>query len=43
MKTDKYNRYEIGRKDMDALKRLGRMTAEGIIKEDDPIWQVNNN
>lgn len=43
MKTDKYNRYEIGRKDMDALKHLGRMTAEGIIKEDDPIWQVNNN
>ena len=30
---------DIDREDMDALKRLGRMAAEGIIKDDDPVWK----
>ena len=30
---------KIDREDMDALKRLGRMAAEGIIKDDDPVWK----
>ena len=38
-KTDKYSFFKINREDMDALKRLGRMAAEGIIKDDDPVWK----
>lgn len=38
-KTGKYINKRISREDMDALKRLGRMTAEGIIKDDDPVWE----
>ena len=30
---------KIDREDTDALKRLGRMAAEGIIKDDDPVWK----
>lgn len=37
-KTEKYSKQRIGREDMDALRRLGRMAAEGIIKDDDPVW-----
>ena len=37
---DNFNSYaKIDREDMDALKRLGRMAAEGIIKDDDPVWK----
>lgn len=38
-KTGEYSNKRIGREDMDALKRLGRMAAEGIIKDDDPVWE----
>lgn len=38
-KTDNYSYAKIDREDMDALKRLGRMAAEGIIKDDDPVWK----
>ena len=37
-KTDNYSFFKINREDMDALKRLGRMAAEGIISDDDPVW-----
>ena len=37
-KTGLYNSQKIDRGDMDALKKLGRMAAEGIIKDDDPVW-----
>ena len=37
-KTDKYSKRLISREDMDALQRLGRMAAEGIINDDDPVW-----
>ena len=37
-KTDNYTYSQISREDMDDLKRLGRMAAEGIIKDNDPIW-----
>ena len=30
--------FRIGRDDMEALKKIGRMAAEGIIKDDDPVW-----
>lgn len=33
-----YSSNIISRDDMDALKKLGRMTAEGIIDEDDTVW-----
>ena len=33
-----YYTKRIEREDMDALKKLGRLTAEGIIKDDDPVW-----
>ena len=37
---DNFNSYaKIDREEMDALKRLGRMDAEGIIKDDDPVWK----
>ena len=37
---DNFNSYaKIDREDMDALKRLWRMAAEGIIKDDDPVWK----
>ena len=37
---DNFNSYaKIDREDMDALKRLGRMDAEGIINDDDPVWK----
>lgn len=39
-KTGEYSKQRICREDMDALKRLGRMTAEGKIKDDDPVWEV---
>lgn len=38
-KTGEYSIKRISREDMDALKRLGRMAAEGIIKDDDPVWE----
>lgn len=37
--TGNYSIKRINREDMDALKKLGRMTAEGIIKDDDPVWK----
>lgn len=39
-KTGEYSKQRISREDMDALKRLGRMAAEGKIKDDDPVWEV---
>ena len=38
-KTGEYSNRRIVREDMDALNRLGRMAAEGIIKDDDPVWE----
>lgn len=38
-KTGEYSNRRISREDMDALKRLGRMAAEGIIRDDDPVWK----
>ena len=38
-KTGVYSNKRISREDMDALNRLGRMAAEGIIKDDDPVWE----
>lgn len=38
-KTGEYSNKRIKRDDMDALKRLGRMAAEGIIRDDDPVWE----
>lgn len=38
-KTGEYSKCRICREDMDALTRLGRMAAEGIIKDDDPVWE----
>lgn len=35
----KYLTKRIIREDMDALKKLGRMAAEGIIKDNDSVWQ----
>ena len=29
----------IDRENMNALKRLGRMAAEGIIRDDEFVWQ----
>lgn len=37
-RTDNYSYANINREDMDALKKLGRMAAEGIIKDDDSVW-----
>lgn len=34
-----YDSKRICREDMDALKKLGRMAAEGIITDDNPVWQ----
>jgi len=34
-----YSSKRIEREEMDALKKLARMAAEGIIKDDDPVWQ----
>ena len=39
VRIDAYSHFRINREDMDDLKRLGRMAAEGIIKDNDPIWQ----
>lgn len=39
MNTGKYSSLRIEHEDMIALKKLGRMAAEGIVKDDDPIWQ----
>ena len=39
VEAKEYNHIRIERNDMDALNRLGRMAAEGIIKDDDPVWQ----
>jgi len=39
VRIDAYSHFRINREDMDDLKRLGRMTAEGIINDNDPIWQ----
>ena len=38
-RTRYYLTKRINREDMDALKCLARMAAEGIIKDDDPVWQ----
>ena len=38
-KTGNYSQRRISREDMDALKRLGRMAAEGIILDNDPVWE----
>lgn len=38
-KTEEYSNRKISREDMDALKRLGRMAAEGMIRDDDPVWK----
>ena len=38
-KTRVYSNRRISREDVDALNRLGRMAAEGIIKDDDPVWE----
>ena len=38
-KTGEYSIKRISREDMDALKRLGRMAAEGIIKDNDSVWK----
>ncbi len=38
---DEYSSRRIGREDMDALKKLGRMAAEGIIKDDNSVWNSN--
>lgn len=35
---DAYTTYTIEREELDALKRLARLSAEGIIKDDDPVW-----
>lgn len=35
----KYLTKRIIREDMDALKKLGRMAADGIIKDNDSVWQ----
>lgn len=37
--TRNYYIKRIDREDMDALKRLGRMAAEGIIRDDEFVWQ----
>lgn len=37
--TKSYEHIIIDKNDRLALKKLGRMTAEGIIKEDDPEWE----
>ena len=37
--TKEYSRSRINREDMDALKKLGRMAAEGIVKDEDSVWQ----
>ena len=39
IKTGQYKSHRINREDMDVLKRVGRMAAEGIIKDDDPAWR----
>ena len=39
VKTGQYKSHRINREDMDALKRVGRMAAEGIIRDDDPVWR----
>jgi len=39
VKTGQYKSHRINREDMDVLKRVGRMAAEGIIKDDDPAWR----
>ena len=36
--SGEYSSRIIDWKDMDALKRLGRMAAEGFIKDEDPVW-----
>ena len=38
-RTEEYSNLRISREDMDALQRLGRMAAEGIITDDDPVWE----
>lgn len=38
-RTRNYLTKRINREDMDALGRLARMAAEGIIKDEDPVWQ----
>lgn len=37
--TGNYLTKGINREDMDALQKIGRMAAEGIIKDDDPVWR----
>ena len=37
-RAEKHILCRIDRNDMDALRKLARMTTEGIIKDDDPVW-----
>ncbi len=37
--SGEYFTKRIGRDDMDALKKVGRMAAEGLILDDSPIWK----
>ncbi len=37
--TRNYYMKRIDRENMNALKRLGRMAAEGIIRDDEFVWQ----
>lgn len=39
-KTGEYSSRIIDKDDMDVLKKIGRMAAEGIIKDDDPVWDL---
>ena len=34
-----YSSKRIDREEMDALRKLARMAAEGIIKDEDPAWK----
>ena len=36
-RTGEYSKQRISNEDMNALKRFGRMVAEGIIKDGDPV------
>ena len=36
--TKEYSSHRISRDDMDSLKKLARMTAEGIISDDSSVW-----
>ena len=42
-RTREYAQRRIDRNDRDALRKLARMTTEGIIKEDDLVWEIKDN